>query len=150
MCRPPDRASVAGGFTLIEALVALVILAAGLLVFYEFLGSSLRAADRARDAAEEYDRDRNALALASTLNPMATPDGTFGLGAYRIRWHAERITAPRRGTGFPFAGEGPFTVALYRIVLDFPDDRQFAPMEVTKLGYHRETASGPPSAEPVN
>ena len=139
---PPLRGKAAGaaGFTLIEALVALVILSAGLLVFYEFLATSLRAADRVRHAAAAYDRERNALALASTLNPMAAPDGSFDLGPYRIHWHAERLTSPRRSTSFPLAGQGQFTIALYRVVLDFPDNREFAPVATTKLGYHRETA----------
>jgi general secretion pathway protein I len=144
--RPPAaKAPEAAGFTLIEALVALVILSAGLMVFYEFLSSSLHAADRARHAAEEYDRDRNALALASTLNPMTSPDGSLDLGAYRIHWRAERITAPRRSTMFPQSGQGPYSVALYRVTLDFPDDREFAPVVVTKLGYHREIATADPN-----
>src|ERR1700729_1050732 len=66
----PRRDSPLGtdGFTLIEVLVALVILSAGLLVFYEFLSGALDAAGRVRHAAEAYDRDQNALALAATLN----------------------------------------------------------------------------------
>jgi prepilin-type N-terminal cleavage/methylation domain-containing protein len=138
------------GFTLIEVIVALAILSAGLLAFYEFLASSLHAADRVRAAAEAYDRDRNALALAATLNPMATPDGDFDLGPYRIRWHATPITIPERSTASPGSGPGSFTIALYRVVLDFPDDDQFAPVAVTKLGYHGEKAPGQPSREPVN
>src|SRR5579864_1759768 len=98
---PPGKRAGDAGFTLIEAIVALVILAAGLIAFYEFLGSSLHAADRVRAAADAYDRDRNALALASTLNPMLRPDGTFDLGAYRIRWHAEPLAAPERTTAPP-------------------------------------------------
>lgn len=144
------RAWGESGFTLVEALVALVLLSAGLLVFYEFLGSSLHAADRARRAADAYDRDQNALALASTLNPMAVPDGVFDLGSYRIRWRSERITATFDSTGFPLSDRGQFSVALYRVTLDFPDDLAFAPVTVTKLGYHREAASHPPSGEPSN
>src|SRR2546430_5996457 len=61
------------------------------LAFYEFLASSLHAADRVRHAAEAYDRRQNALALATKLNPMATPEGTLDLGSYRLHWRAERI-----------------------------------------------------------
>jgi general secretion pathway protein I len=136
-----DSPSPAAGFTLIEVIVALVILAVSLMAFYEFLSSSLYASDRLQHATAAYDRAENALALATALNPMETPDGTLDLGAYRIRWRAERIGAARLSTAYP-SGEGRFTVALYRLVFDFPDDRDFAPVEVTKLGYHRENRPG--------
>jgi general secretion pathway protein I len=149
--KPPAVSTPAtAGFTLIEVIVALAILAAGLLAFYEFLASSLRAADRVRAAAEAYDRDQNALALAATLNPMVTPDGDFDIGPYRIRWQATPITPLERNAAPGGSGPGQFTVALYRVVLDFPDDQQFAPIAVTKLGYHSDKAPGPPSREPVN
>jgi len=138
---PPGEA----GFTLIETIVALVILAAALLAFYEFLASSLHAADRVRHAAEAYDRRQNALALATKLNPMATPEGTLDLGSYRLHWRAERISTPQRSTEYPSGSEGAFTVALFRVVIDFPDDHEFAPVELTKLGHHRETRPAEPS-----
>ena len=140
-----DNPSGEAGFTLVEAIVALVILAAGLLAFYEFLASSLYAADRVRHAAEAYDRRQNALTLAAKLNPMATPEGVLDLGLYRLHWRAERITAPQRSTEYPSGGQGAFTVALFRVIIDFPDNHEFAPVELTKLGYHRETAPGEPS-----
>jgi general secretion pathway protein I len=147
MKKPLNKASSVSGFTLIEVIVALVILSAGLLVFYQFLSTALHAAGRVQAGAEAYDRDENALAIASSLNPMATPEGSLSVGSYRIHWHAERITPPTRAE-LPNGSPGPFILALYRIVLDFPDDRNFAPVEVTKLGYHREPAPGPPAGEP--
>jgi prepilin-type N-terminal cleavage/methylation domain-containing protein len=133
------------GFTLIEVIVALAILSAGLLAFYEFLGISLHATERVQQAAEAYDRDRNALALAASINPMTTPQGVFDAGTYRIHWTAERITPITLNTASPAGGRGSFSVALYRVVLDFPDDRDFAPVELTKLGYHRNTVPGQPA-----
>jgi prepilin-type N-terminal cleavage/methylation domain-containing protein len=146
----PDKALGEAGFTLLETIVALVILSAALLVFYEFLSGALNASGRARTAADRYDWDRNALELATTLNPMATPDGVFDLGPYRVHWHAEPIGTPRRNTAYPQGAEGQFTIALYRVILDFPDNREFAPVEVTKLGYVRKSVPGEQSAEPAN
>ena len=144
----PDAANSAG-FTLIETLVALVILAASLLAFYEFLAGALNGAAAAERAATDYDRRQSALALASTLNPMATPEGNFDLGAYRIHWRAERIGAVRQSSGFP-SGKGRFTIALYHLVLDFPGERAVPDVEVTKLGYQREGPPDQPSAEDAN
>jgi len=83
-CQRPLLTPRIRGFTLIETLVALVILAASLLAFYEFLAGALNGAAAVERAATAYDRRESALALASILNPMATPEGNFDLGAYRI------------------------------------------------------------------
>ncbi len=149
MPAPAPNPSSSAGFTLIETLVALVILAASLLAFYEFLAGALNGAAAAERAAAAYDRRQSALALAASLNPMETPEGSFDLGPYRIHWRAERIGAVRQSSGFP-SGKGRFTIALYRVVLDFPGERGLPEVELTKLGYHRETAPGEPSAEGVN
>jgi prepilin-type N-terminal cleavage/methylation domain-containing protein len=144
----PDAAKVAG-FTLIETLVALVILAASLLAFYEFLGAALNGAAAAERAAIAYDRRQNALTLAATLNPMERPEGSFDLGFYRIRWRSEPIAAPRQSSGFP-SGKGRFIIALYRVVLDFPGEPAFSDVEVTKLGYRLEASPAESSSDPVN
>ncbi len=145
----PEPTAEAAGFTLIETLVALAILAMTLLAFYQFLASALGGVAAAERAATAYDRRQNALALAATLNPMEHPAGSFDLGPYRIRWHSEAIGAPRRSSGFP-AGSGRFIVALYRVVLDFPGEPGVPAVEVVKLGYRSAAARGEASGEPVN
>jgi prepilin-type N-terminal cleavage/methylation domain-containing protein len=146
MPRPGADAFAAAGFTLIEVVVALVILAAALFAFYDFLSSSLRAAAAAQRAANAYDRAENALELSTTLNPAESPEGTFDLGSYRIHWRAEQLEAPRQSTAYP-SGKGRFVVALYRITFDFPGEGQFPPVEVTKLGYHLGTSPGTSSSD---
>lgn len=133
--------SDAAGFTLIEAVVALVLLSASLIAFHEFVGSALIGAGRVQQAALEYDCDRNALALASALNPMEAPEGSFDAGTYRIRWRSEPIGDALQSRAYP-SGKGRFQIALYRLVLDFPERPQFAAVEVTKLGYHLSASRG--------
>ena len=146
--RLPERPGDAG-FTLIETLVALVILATALLAFYQFLGSALSGAAAADRAALSYDYRQNALALAATVNPMEAPEGSFDLGAYRIRWRATALGTPRQSSGFP-EGKGGFIIALYRVVLDFPGQPAVAPVEVTKLGYRRIGPDRGSAADVVN
>ena len=122
------------GFTLVETLVALAILSACLLAFYEFLASAQNGAAAVQRAAAAHDRQQNALSLATALNPMDAPEGNFDLGEYRIRWRTELLTAPRQSSGFP-NGKGRFTIALYRVVFDFPGEPSIQAVEVTKLGY---------------
>lgn len=132
-----DRTRHDAGFTLIETIVALAILGAALVAFYAFLSTLMNAAGRIRAASVSYDRHFNALELAKTLNPMDTPEGTFDLGTYHIHWTSQPIDNVRQSSRYP-AGSGIFKVALYRLTLSFPDDQGTAPIEVTKLGYHRD------------
>jgi prepilin-type N-terminal cleavage/methylation domain-containing protein len=134
---PPNSA----GFTLIETLVALVILAAALFAFYAFLASALNGAAGAERAATAYDFRQNSLALAAVLNPMETPQGSFDLGNYRIHWRAERIGAELQSSGFP-SGKGRFKIALYRVLFDFPEEPEFPGVEVTRFGYHSDVVPG--------
>lgn len=129
------------GFTLIETLVALVILSSVLLAFYGLLSAALTSADRMNAAAIAYDRRANALELATAVNPMASPLGTFSLGTYRISWTSRLLGDLRRSGTYP-AGSGSFTVGLYRVTLRFPDDPSTAPISVTRLGYRRDNVPG--------
>ena len=153
MLQPPfdarEPAAVAAGFTLIETLVALAVLALALLAFYQFLASALGGVTAAERAARAYDRHQNALALAATLNPMEHPSGSFDLGPYRIRWRSQAIGASRHNSGFA-AGNGGFIVGLYRVVLDFPGEPDEAAVEVVKLGYRSAIGHGEAAGEPVN
>jgi general secretion pathway protein I len=135
MPQRPDPARAAG-FTLIETMVALVILSVSLIAFYDFLSSALNGAARIQAVSTAYDRHTNALELATTINPMANADGTFNLGAYRIRWTSRAIRDVQQASGFP-TGIGAFKVALYRVTLSFPDSK-IAPIEVTRVGYRKD------------
>ena len=132
-----DHTGAAQGFTLIETIVALVILATAVVVFYSFLSSELNGAGRVEAAANAFDRRTNALELATAINPMAMPQGTFDLGTYRIAWTSQRLGDVRQSTRYP-AGRGIFKVALYRMTFTFPGDTKTAPIEVTRLGYRRD------------
>jgi general secretion pathway protein I len=139
---PLDRTRGAEGFTLIETIVALVILSTAVVVFYNFLSSQLNGAGRVEAAANAYDRRTNALELASAINPMATPQGTFDLGTYRILWTSQLLGDVHRSSRYP-AGQGIFEVALYRMTFTFPGDGDTAPISVTRIGYRREDVPEP-------
>jgi general secretion pathway protein I len=127
----------ADGFTLIETIVALVILSTAVIVFYNFLSTALNSAGRVQSASLAYDRHVNALELATSFNPMDLPQGVLDLGTYHIQWTSQLLGDVRQSSLYP-AGRGIFKVALYRITLSFPDDSQIAPITVTRLGYHRD------------
>jgi general secretion pathway protein I len=132
-----NEAETAAGFTLIEAIVALVILSTVMIGFYNFLSTALNGAHRMELASIAYDHRTNALELATALNPMELPEGTLDLGKYRVHWTSYVLGDIRQSSGFP-AGRGLFKVALYRMIFTFPDDAEIPPIEVTRLGYRRD------------
>ena len=135
MRRSAPRADA--GFTLIEALVALVILGTVMVAFFDFLSGSLLGARRIEAASLAYDRRTNALEIATAINPMEMPQGTLNLGAYKVTWTSRAISNIQQNSGYP-AGSGVFKVALYQLTFTFPDDLQVPPIKVTRVGYHRD------------
>ena len=90
----PARAadpSTSAGFTLIEVVVALVILSTILLAFYEFLSSALASGDRARTAVASYDRGQNASFMKEQMTLMvslASAHYRVGyLSAWGLNWY---------------------------------------------------------------
>ena len=132
-----DGQGRAGGFTLIETIIALAILSATIVVFFAFLSNALSGARRMELASVAYDRRTNALELASAVNPMELPEGTISLGPYRISWTARLLGDIHQSSRYP-AGAGIFKIALYRMRFSFPDASDIPPIEVTKLGYRRD------------
>lgn len=136
-------------FTLIETIVALVILSSAVIVFYNFLSTALNSADRVQAASIAYDRHLNALELATSLNPMDFPQGVLDLGTYHIQWASQLLGNVRQSSRYP-TGRGVFKIALYRITLSFPDDGQIAPIVVTRLGYRRDNLPDSLASSPTN
>jgi len=105
------------GFTLLEAIVALAILAAAGLALFAAMSQSLQMVQRAQQARDLDTALRNALAWTVRINPMQSPDGEQPLGAWTLRWHAEPVEEPRDGataSGQP----GLYQVGLYHLDLE--------------------------------
>jgi len=149
MLMPGSKADTAAGFTLIETIVALVILSAVMIGFYDFLSTALNGAHRMELASVAYDHQINALELATALNPMEKPEGTLDLGRYRVQWTSHPLGDTRQSSGYP-AGQGTFKVALYRMIFTFPDDAEIPPIEVTRLGYRSDNVPDPFATDAPN
>ncbi len=82
------------GFGMMEAIVALTLLAAAALPTAIGLGAALTATRRIEAALLELEMQANALAALRAINPMEQPVGVLDLGPYRLAWTATPLEQP--------------------------------------------------------
>lgn len=90
--RPCDRQS---GFTLLEAIVALVIFSLGALALYSWLSANLIALARVQERREAVALSYSALDAVRRVNPMQTPRGRRKIGEITFEWEAKPVEPPR-------------------------------------------------------
>lgn len=102
------------GFTLLEAIVALAILAAGAVALFSALNGVIRSVQRIEEAAKLDVATRNALAFLENLNPAERPQGEETLGDYRISWGSQ-VLFPARDVLTDYLQPGYYEVALFLV-----------------------------------
>ena len=129
------------GFTLLEAIVAMVIVSVLSMSLYSWLNVSYVSSNRAIEALDVTDVVVSARAYIEKINPMAQPDGTYQLGEYYIKWSSTPITdiAPAYNGGSP----GLFDIALYQVDVELikgnvEESKNVVGLySVELIGYHR-------------
>lgn len=93
------------GFTLLEAIVAMVLVSMLALAVFGWISTNVASLDAVRDVNAQSDATINIVEHMRSVNPMLTPTGEADLGAYRIDWEARPITAvvDRRASLYQFA-----------------------------------------------
>ena len=123
------------GFSLLEAIVALSIMATTLLALYSWLSVNTMALNRTRSVANSLQDARSALAVVETINPMDQPRGERILPPLEIRWTARPISDRRTGmsrSGTPTQ----FDLMLYDVDVEVFRDRNLSrEFTVRKAGW---------------
>jgi general secretion pathway protein I len=99
------------GFTLLEAIMAIALLAIAVMPLYAFFGRSLDGLYRAAESNRESEMNLSAIAFLTGLNPMERPNGEDSFGAYRIRWRSEELVPASDAMAYP-RGLGLYQAAL--------------------------------------
>jgi general secretion pathway protein I len=107
----------ARGFSLLEAVVALTILAAAGLASFAALTQSLQMVGRAERAREADLSLRNAVAWIELVNPMEQPRGQQVMGEFELRWTSRPVEPVRDATTAALTA-GLHEVGLYRMQLE--------------------------------
>lgn len=125
------------GFTLLEAIVALTILAAAGMALFAGMTQSLQMVQRAEQARATDAALRNAVAWLAQVNPMTTPQGTQALGDYDMSWSAREVEPPRDGaTGY--LALGLYKVGLYDVEIELRrGDRTVREVTLRRAGWEQ-------------
>lgn len=79
------------GFTLLEAIVALVLIATTGMALLDWINTNLITLQHVQQAQQRNEATRNALAFMETVNPLENPQGEETIGMYTISWDAQEI-----------------------------------------------------------
>ena len=100
------------GFTLLEAIVALVLISTAGLALFDWINNSIQSLGRIEAANARNNAIENTIEYMQSINPMERPSGTANFGAYQIDWKSDQITPTQDGSNYP-QGTSLFQLALY-------------------------------------
>jgi len=127
----------AQGFTLLEAIVALVIFASVGMALFAWMNTNLNTVARIQSIQERDAAIRVGLEWIETINPMDRPSGTESFEALEISWESEAIRPRQDGTG-PTGGESYYQIALYEVAVEVSrPGRSPVEFSVRRAGYEQ-------------
>jgi general secretion pathway protein I len=135
------------GFTLLEAVVAIAILAAAALPLYAFFSRSLDGLYRVAEVNRESQASLTAISFLNGLNPMDRPSGEEPIGGLRLRWKSNELVPAMDSIGYP-RGIGLYQVALYEVTGEILEAGRVRSTVTIRLVGHRQARQVLPFAAP--
>ena len=131
------------GFTLLEAIVALVLLTTAGLALFSWMNASFDGLNRIEQSNIRAAAELNALEFMKTVNPMERPDGQIKLGTVDVKWRSRPLAAPVQNLT-DTRDPGPFSVAMYETELTLEARPQIEPYSIVlrHMGYRRLYPAG--------
>ena len=131
------------GFTLLEAIVALVIIAAVVIPLLSFVSATAQALITAAETNERTFAQQAAIASLAAMNPREDPSGQLAIDQdVTMSWTSEPIIPQMTdiSLGSPLSG---FTFGFYRVTVTLarPDRDPWFSFEMRKAGYMKYVAA---------
>lgn len=109
--RPAPRRN-ARGFTLLEAIVALVVFTLGAFALYGWLATNVITLNRIRERQQVEATMHSALDMVRRTNPMEVPGGKRQLNGLEVNW-VSTLVEPAKPNVDQSGSPGIFSVGLY-------------------------------------
>lgn len=123
------------GFTLLEAIVALVVFSLGAFALYGWLSTNVITLNRIRDRQQLEVAMDSTLDLIRRSNPMETPTGQRKVGDFVVTWTSTPVEPPKTGVD-QSGGPSIFMVGLYDLeVRATRDGRELHAFHVRQVGW---------------
>jgi general secretion pathway protein I len=125
------------GFTLLEAMVAMLLIATVGMAVFDWINSSLDTLLRLQEHHLREQAVRNALSFMETVNPMEKPRGETVMGECIIRWDSQLTEPEKDGVGHP-AGVSLYRLGLYHTHIKIETNgNQIAELVLHQVGYRQ-------------
>lgn len=133
-----NRFSRSLGFTLLEAIVAMVLIGGAGMALFSWINSSIVALRRVEDANARNEAAANIIEYMQAVNPMLKPEGTADFGSYQIQWKSDPLTDKADNVSNP-QGIGMFELGLYKtsIAAVKADDPNWFDLKLTLVGFKK-------------
>jgi general secretion pathway protein I len=134
------------GFTLLEAIVALVLIATIGMSLLNWINTNLITLGRVQQVLQRHEATRSALVFMDTVNPLEQPHGEQTVGVYKFNWKAQAVELPKTGVDSTGAA-GFFEVGLYDTVIDVSlENTLIVRFALRQVGF-RQTVTAPVEEE---
>ena len=138
----PD-AERSAGFTLIEAMVALVVFSAAAMALYGLFNTNLIALGRAHDVSRQIAAVHHAVEYLAGINPHDETSGETSVDGIDIAWTA-RLLEPVRQSQTVTGERGYFEIGLYEVVFEpVEEGRSLGTWRLRVPGYRKVRGSEP-------
>ncbi|WP_300246926.1 prepilin-type N-terminal cleavage/methylation domain-containing protein [Methylovulum sp.] len=125
------------GFTLLEAIVALVLLSTTGMALFGWINNTLSGLNHALDSGQKTQYRQNALALMQQINPALDKTGEFKNPAFTLTWQSTAITPLKQeidNNGIP----GSYLLGLFDSkVTILQKDNKTDEFILRQIGYQR-------------
>lgn len=123
------------GFTLLEAIVALVLIATTGMALLDWVNNNLMNLNRMQAMQQRNEAIRGALVFMDSVNPLEHPEGSQAIGIYTFTWQSQLIEPTKDGVSFT-GDVGFYQLGLYDVQLTISIDNQIiTQFNVRQVGY---------------